>query len=195
MMKLAGSLLLFVTLCAPLGFSQGERLEQQREDQVRPPAGRSAQGATSSDRQRPYFAAGEAPKTTSNLAMFARMEPIAPFSSSIVSHRLETTTPLEEPRIIDRKFGILAALAIGSTVADLEATLHCPQPCREVNPLYGAHPTRARLYGTNAPFIVGGIMMSRLVRKRSPERRSWMVPSLSLTAGHMLGVASNLRAR
>jgi hypothetical protein len=177
-------------LCAPFSFPQGER-----GDQADPSAGRSVPGATFSDRQRPYLAAEETPERTNNLTAFVRREPIAPLSSSIVSSRLEITAAPAEPRIVDWKFGILAALALGSTIADVEATLHCQQPCREVNPLYGAHPTRARLYGTNAPFLVGEIMMSRLVRKRSPERRLWMIPSLSLTMGHMLGVASNLRAR
>jgi len=186
MAKLAGSLLLFVMVCTPFSFPQGER-----GDPADPSAGRSA---TSSDRQRLYLAAVETPKTMNNLTAFMRLEPIAPINSSMVSSRLEIMAAPAESRIVDWKFGILAALALGSTVADVESTLHCLQPCREVNPLYGAHPTRARLYGTNAPFLVGEIMMSRLVRKRSPERRLWMIPSLSLTMGHMLGVASNLRA-
>jgi hypothetical protein len=190
MAKLVGSLLLFVMLCAPFSFPQGER-----GDQADPSASRSTPWAMFSDCQRPYLAAEETPKTTNNFTAFVRREPIAPFINSIVSSRLEITAAPVESRIVDWKFGILAALALGSTIADAEVTLHCPQPCREVNPLYGAHPTRARLYGTNAPFLVGEIMLSRLVRKRSPERRLWMIPSLSLTMGHMLGVASNLRAR
>jgi hypothetical protein len=147
MAKVAGSLFLFTMLCAPFSFPQGER-----EDQADPSTHRSSPGPALSDRQRPYLAAEEAPKTTNNLSMFTRLEPIAPISSSIVSRRLEIAAAPAESRM-DWKFGIVAALAIGSTIADLEATLHCPQPCREVDPLYGAHPTRARLYGTSAPYL------------------------------------------
>jgi hypothetical protein len=78
--------------------------------------------------------------------------------------------------------------------ADLESTVHCSQ-CRELNPLYGLHPTRARLYGINAPFLAGQLMISRMLRKRFPEGKSWMIPSLTMSAAHMVGVASNLNAR
>jgi hypothetical protein len=38
-------------------------------------------------------------------------------------------------------------------------------------------------------------MVSRMLRKRLPEGKSWMIPSLSMSAAHMVGVASNLHAR
>jgi hypothetical protein len=99
------------------------------------------------------------------------------------------------PPLFDRKFKILTALSIVTMTADLESTLHCAQSCREVNPLYGSHPTRARLYGINAPFVVGELMISRMLRKRVPEGKSWTFPALAVSAAHLVGVASNLRAR
>jgi len=196
MAKLFGSLLVCICLgYASLSFAQVNGSDQPASSNDRP-----IQQAVFSDLRPPYLAtaAGTSTNVTGSgpdaLAMFAP-EPIAPSNGSISPKMQRPIPEPPTPRFFDRQFKMLTALSIAATTADIESTLHCSQSCREVNPLYGAHPTRARLYGINAPFLVGELMISRMVRKRLPGRKLWMVPSLSLSASHMFGVASNLRAR
>jgi len=127
--------------------------------------------------------------------MPARVEPATAFSSSM-RYRVQQFAPPQAPpvRIFDHKFKTLAALAIVTTAADLELTARC-RHCREANPLYGSNPSRVRLYGIGAPLLFGEIMVSRTLRKRSPGGKLWMMPTLSVSAAHMAGVATNLHAR
>ncbi len=195
MAKVAGSLLVcFLLGSAPLSFSQLSGSDRPISSDDRP-----VREVVFSDLRPPYLATTAATSTivtgtaTNAFAMFAPA-PIVPSSSS-VGLKLQPSIPEQPtPRVFDGKFKVLAALSIATTTADLESTLHC-STCREINPLNGAHPTRARLYGINAPLLAGELMMSRLLRKRSPERKLWTIPLVTTSAEHMFGVASNLRAR
>ena len=196
MAKVAGSLLVcFLLGSAPLSFSQ-----LNGNDRSAFSDGRPVREVVFSDLRLPYLATTAATSTSvagtgaNTFAMFAP-DPIAPSSSSA---RLKMQPSIPEqpaPRVFDGKFKVLAALSIATTTADLESTLHCSPTCREINPLNGSHPTRARLYGINAPLLVGELMMSRVLRKRSPDRKLWTIPLVTTSAEHMFGVASNLRAR
>ena len=195
MAKLAGSLLgLLLLVCTPLSFSQ-----ISGSDQNAALAQRATKTVTTADPQRLYLAA--APSATiagtetgkTNLTMFTPFEPVAPSSSSAGVKSEKPVPAARKSPILDRKFATLAAFSAASMLADIELTAHCS--CREVNPLYGSSPTRARLYAINAPFFVGEMMMSRMLRKKFPGSRLWLVPGLSSSAAHMAGVAANLRAR
>jgi hypothetical protein len=62
---------------------------------------------------------------------------------SVVRHKLENRPKLT------RKYWELWAPAIGLQIADAEFTEHCVQNhpgCGEVNPIFGTHPSRAKLY-------------------------------------------------
>jgi hypothetical protein len=56
---------------------------------------------------------------------------------------------LESRPKLTRKYWELWAPAIGLQIADAEFTEHCLQNhpgCGELNPIFGSHPSRARLY-------------------------------------------------
>ncbi len=122
-------------------------------------------------------------------------EPLAPGPSFII----ERTTPAPaKPRVFDRTFAFLTVMAAAATVADVELTANCLKTaanCRESNPLMGKDPSRGRMYGVNVPIFAGEMMVSRMLRRKSPERKSWMMPPLALTGMHTVGAASNLWAR
>jgi hypothetical protein len=126
----------------------------------------------------------------------ARMDPIeavAPRTNFIMIKR-----PISQPRTFDRAFVILAAVSAATAVADIELTANCLKTvvnCREGNPFMGSDPSRARLYGMNIPFYVGEIVLSRMLRRRFPERKTWTMPLLSATGMHAVGISSNMRAR
>lgn len=122
-------------------------------------------------------------------------KPLAPGPSFII----ERTTPAPvKPRVFDRTFAFLTVMAAAATVADVELTANCLKTaanCRESNPLMGKDPSRGRMYGVNVPIFAGEMMVSRMLRRKSPERKSWMMPPLALTGMHTVGAASNLWAR
>ncbi len=107
--------------------------------------------------------------------------------------RIRPSVTLETRSPNKRAFTLLSAVAVASTVADLEFTAHClasnPR-CREANPLYGSHPSRARMYAIAMPMTAAQIWFSNHLRKKHPERKLWMIPTLTVTAVHSVGAAS-----
>jgi len=106
--------------------------------------------------------------------------------------------PKPKVRTFNRSFTVLALLSAAAMVADVELTANCLKTvpnCRESNPLMGSDPSRARLYGVNVPIYAGTILLSRMLRHRSPDRKVWMTPFLSFTGAHVVGVSSDLWAR
>jgi hypothetical protein len=84
-------------------------------------------------------------------------------------------------RVADKKFWLAMGLLGASAVADYETTARAPcmrtHTCREFNPLLGAHPSRARIYGTEIPHHVGlGYLLwylKRDARDNSREGYAW----------------------
>ena len=135
---------------------------------------------------------GASPELVSALRV-APFEPLAPRTSFIVA----APAPVK-PRTFNHTFAILALVSAAMTVADVELTansLKTVANSREANPLLGSNPSRARLYGVSVPIYAGEIALGHLLRRRFPERKSWMRPFVSLTGAHAVGVVSNLRAR
>jgi hypothetical protein len=124
----------------------------------------------------------------------APFEPLAP-RNSFVARSIPSPA---RPRTFDRTFALLATVSAAMMVADVELTANCVKTvanCREANPLFGSDPSRARLYGVNVPIYAGEVLLSQILRRKFPERKSWMRPFLSLTGAHGVGVVSGLRAR
>ncbi len=95
----------------------------------------------------------------------------------------------------NRPFAVLAAISAAAMVADIELTANCVRTagsCREANPLLGSDPRRARMYGLNVPIYMSEILLSRMLKRKLPERKLWMMPLLSLTSTHAIGAASNM---
>ncbi len=100
-------------------------------------------------------------------------------------------------RTLDRKFILLHALSTVALVADLETTVRSFEgqaKATEVNPLFGAHPTRARLYGIAVPLNALSFYLSYHYKKVEPGRSIWKVgPGLTI-AVHTAAVINNLIA-
>jgi len=97
-------------------------------------------------------------------------------------------------KIFDKKFWLATAVIVGTTVLDIETTARCAlsQTCGERNPLWGRHPTRAKMYGIKgslAGFTIWSTWwwkrddMRKMERyefrndPKTPEPRIWERPS------------------
>lgn len=101
--------------------------------------------------------------------------------------------PAKHSQGLGKKFWILWAAGIGLAIADVESTAHClKQPtCRELNPLYGKRPSRARMYATKGAVL--GIFFHYSKRwKREGDTSDWMAPPIASIAMHGFAVAWNL---
>jgi hypothetical protein len=99
----------------------------------------------------------------------------------------------ETRKTADRKFWAMTALSSASTVSDIEVTAHALQNpnCVEHNPLFGSHPSRAKMYGVSIPASAAYTMVGYWLKKRGVKL--WAVPQLSLTGGHAVGSALSSR--
>lgn len=101
----------------------------------------------------------------------------------------------------NRTYWLSTALSLALTVADVENshyTLNRPGTS-EANPLFGAHPGRARYYGICLPiFAVNAYMSYRYKREdqaladaglKGHKYVKWFTPNLLNTAFHALGLA------
>jgi len=102
----------------------------------------------------------------------------------------------KKPRILDRKFFLLAGMATTATVLDVATTSHCMSTyaaCQEGNPLIGSHPSQAKLYGVSFSMLAGQLLASAWIRRKMPNRNLWMIPPIVATGGHGLAAALNIR--
>jgi len=99
-----------------------------------------------------------------------------------------------EQRVADRQFWTLVAFTAGSAVLDGETTIHGLQTPgrRELNPLLGSHPDRARFYATVG---VTDAALSYLAYrlKGSGHDKLWKMPLLGASSVHLGGAINNLR--
>jgi hypothetical protein len=99
-----------------------------------------------------------------------------------------------ERRAADRQFWTLVAFTAGSAVFDGETTIRGLQTPgrRELNPLLGSHPNRARFYATaGATDAALAYLAYRL--KRSGHDKLWKLPLLGSSTVHLGGAINNLR--
>jgi hypothetical protein len=99
-----------------------------------------------------------------------------------------------ERRVADRQYWTLVALTAGSAVLDGETTVRGLQTPgrREMNPLLGSHPDRARFYATvGATDAALSFLAYRL--KRSGHDKLWKMPLLGASTVHLGGAINNLR--
>ncbi|MFZ3213566.1 MAG: hypothetical protein WA188_18835 [Terriglobales bacterium] len=96
-------------------------------------------------------------------------------------------------RVADRQYWTLVAFTAGSAVMDGETTIHALQTPgrRELNPVLGSHPDRARFYATvGATDAAISYLAYRL--KRGGHDKLWKVPLLGAGAVHLGGAINNL---
>ena len=99
-------------------------------------------------------------------------------------------------KVFDRKFFVLAGVAAAATAFDVTTTSRCMSTyvdCREGNPLLGAHPSTARLYGVSFSILGGQLFASAWLRRKTPNGKLWMAPPIITAAGHGMAAVLNLR--
>ena len=107
---------------------------------------------------------------------------------------IRVVSPVREHRVADRKFWTLVAITGSCAVLDGESTIHGLQAPgrREMNPVLGSHPDRARFYATvgvtDAAF---SYLAYRL--KRSGHDKLWKMPLFGASAAHISGAINNLQ--
>jgi hypothetical protein len=105
-------------------------------------------------------------------------------------------SPDRTTRVFDRKFLLLTGVAAAATSLDIVTTSRCVSTysnCREANPLYGPHPSSARLYGISFSILAGQVLSSALLRREMPHRKLWIIPVIAATATHGIAAALNVR--
>lgn len=97
-----------------------------------------------------------------------------------------------------KKFWALTAFSAAMTVADIELTQNClatVRGCYETDPIYGTHPSRARMYAINIPVNAAVSYLSYKAMNGKRLSRMWAWPQLALTATHFGGVMTNITTR
>jgi len=96
---------------------------------------------------------------------------------------------------LDANFIFFQALSTAALIADSETTLRGLKQnpnATELNPLFGKHPTPARLYGIAVPLQVFNVAFSYHLKKVAPRRSEWkFIPKLSI-AVHSIAAVNNL---
>lgn len=98
-----------------------------------------------------------------------------------------------EHRVADRQFWILVASTAGSAVLDGETTIHGLQRggLREMNPLLGSHPDRARFYVTVGAGDAALVYVAYRL-KRGGHDKLWKMPVVGAGSVHLGGAINNL---
>ncbi|MGC2322380.1 MAG: hypothetical protein WA463_07095 [Terriglobales bacterium] len=96
-------------------------------------------------------------------------------------------------RVADRQYWSLVGFTAASAVFDGETTMRGLQNkgLREMNPLLGSHPDRARFYATVGVADAGFAFLAYRL-KRSGHDKLWKLPLLGAGAAHMGGGINNL---
>ena len=91
----------------------------------------------------------------------------------------------------------MTAINAATALADAELTAHCinafPGECFETNPLYGPRPGRARIYAISLSMFGLQTAISYLLKRHSPEKKTWLIPAIAGTASHGVGTIYGLR--
>ncbi len=110
------------------------------------------------------------------------------FSRAIESQR-------EPVKTIDKQFLILNAVAVAATVADIETAAACLNSnarCQETNPLFGKHPSRARMYSIALGATGGEILLAAVYRSRYRRSALWRLFPAAAIAAHSYGIGVNV---
>mgnify|MGYP001562935864 CR=1 FL=1 len=99
-------------------------------------------------------------------------------------------------RVWDTDFIALHSISAAMTVADLETTRACLRispRCYEANPIFGKHPSTARLYGTTIPIQAGTVLLSAWIKKQ--DSGWWRLTPMLNIGLRSFAVTVNLRNR
>jgi hypothetical protein len=130
--------------------------------------------------------------------MISAPEPITPSTPQPLLNSGSSSLRIVPPaagaqRVADRQYWTLVAFTAGSAVLDGETTIRGLQTPgrREMNPLLGSHPDRARFYATvGATDAAFSYLAYRL--KRGGHDKLWKLPLLGAGTVHLGGAINNL---
>lgn len=99
-----------------------------------------------------------------------------------------------QPKTADHSFWKLNGMSAALTAGDLAQTAQCllAKICVEHNPLFGANPGMARLFGTSVPMLAAQIGVSYYMKKSG---RTWKAVPVVGSISHAAGIASGLGIR
>lgn len=97
------------------------------------------------------------------------------------------------PKTVDRQFVLLNSFVFLATAADAETSLHAVHlGLREVNPIFGSHPTRTEYYSVGTGLDLLTVYLSYHYKRISPSRTLWKAFPLSTIAVHSFDTVFNL---
>ncbi len=106
---------------------------------------------------------------------------------------IQTNVPVERRRVFDRSFLWTALFQIGATVADIESTQYgLSHGARELNPLYGNHPSRTKQYAITMPITAGVLAWSYRLKRGAPHSKHWLIPPIIVGSMHAIAACHNL---
>jgi hypothetical protein len=112
----------------------------------------------------------------------------------------ETQASPHPHKIADKKFWILAGLQVGATIADFETTQWAERvrpDGGEVNPVYGSHPGRMRMYGIGMSLTGVQILLQckskGMSQRNGKMKKAWIVGALLNTGVHTFLAVHNGR--
>ena len=106
---------------------------------------------------------------------------------------IQSNPPQERRRVVDRSFLWTTLFQVGATVADIESTQYgLSHGARELNPLYGNHPSRAKQYVITMPITAGVLAWSYRLKRSAPHSKHWLIPPLIIGSMHAIAFCHNL---
>lgn len=106
---------------------------------------------------------------------------------------LEPGPPRESKRVADRNFFLTALFQVGATIGDIESTQYgLSHGARELNPLYGNHPSRAKQYAITMPITAAVLGWSYRLKRSAPHSKYWLIPPLVVGSMHAIAACHNL---
>ena len=106
---------------------------------------------------------------------------------------IQSNPPVERRRVVDRHFLWVALFQVGATLADIESTQYgLSHGAREINPLYGNHPSRAKQYAITMPITAGVLGWSYRLKRSAPHSKYWVIPPLIVGTMHAIAFCNNL---
>lgn len=117
-------------------------------------------------------------------------------SAESIENLALTTRPATsvKPRTLDKRFILVHTVNTLALIADLESTAHAVSGktgAVELNPLFGQHPSRARLYGIGVPMNALTFFLSYRAKKAAPARKLWLLPPAVTIGVHTAAVINN----
>ena len=100
-------------------------------------------------------------------------------------------------RVVNREFIAHSAITGALIVADFETALyqqHHHPNLRESDPLFGAHPSHLRMYGTALPIEAVNAFFAYELKKHG-HSKIWRVPFFVAETMHVSGIVSNFSPR